>query len=160
MNLREGCGESKTRSAKPIRPPRTTHAWNKFLLCLPKIPYLLIYKKLRNMTRCHESSRKCTFSQDKRRDVHYQSNVDLVPQPICQPRSSGFGESGPQAAAGCAESNCQTTPATPTRPHFLGLAIPSVGQLALISGCCEACDSDEMAAPRFQNIRAPEIENQ
>ena len=101
-----------------------------------------------------------TFSQDKSRDVHYQSNIDLVPQPIFEPKSSGCGESGPQAAVGGAESNCRTIPAAPRRPHFLDLAVPSVGQLALISGCCQACNCDKMAAPRFQNILAAQVENQ
>ena len=52
-----------------------------FWLCLPKIPYLLIDRKLRMIGYC-ESSRTCRLSQDKSPDVHYQSNIDLVPQPI------------------------------------------------------------------------------
>ena len=87
------------------------------------------------------------------------SNMHLVPQPIFEPKSSGFGESGPQAAVGGAESNCQTTPAAPRRPHSLDLAITSMGQVAFISGCCEASNSDKMAAPRFQNILEAEVEN-
>ena len=105
-------------------------------------------------------ARLATFSQDKSRDVHYQCDIYPVPQPVCEPKSSGFGESGPQAAAGCAEPNCQTTPAAPTRPHFLDLALASTGQLALISGCCQACDRDKVAAPRFQNTLAAEVEDQ
>ncbi len=50
-----------------------------------------------------KSSKKCMFSEDRNRDVHCQSNIDLVPQPVYEPKRSGFGESGPQAATGGAE---------------------------------------------------------
>ena len=105
-------------------------------------------------------TKSATFSQDKSQDVPYQCDIYPVPQPVYEPKRSGFGESGPQAAAGCAESNCQTTPAAPTRPHLLDLAIAPMGQLAIVSGCCKACNRDKMAAPGFQNILAADVENQ
>ena len=78
-------------------------------LCLPKIPYLLVYRKLRSMTVYCASFRKCIFSQAIIPDVHYQSSVDLVAQPIHEQKRSAIGESGSASAIGCPATNHQAT---------------------------------------------------